>query len=158
PMEWVHSHIARQPLAPATRTATIPQPLSAVVMKLLAKSAEDRYQSAAGLERDLRRCLADWESRRWIDEFALGVHDTPDTLMIPEKLYGREREVRRLLAAFNRVANGGGPALVLVSGYSGVGKSSIVNELHHALVPAGGRFASGKFDQYQPRIPFSTFV
>ena len=98
-------------------------------MKLLAKTAEDRYQTAAGLESDLRRCLTEWEAQRHIGGFPLGEHDTPDRLAIPEKLYGRQREVEILSASFNRVVHDGSPELVLVSGYSGVGKSSVVNEL-----------------------------
>jgi len=148
PMEWVHSHIARRAVAPAERLREIPVPVSAIVMKLLAKRAEDRYQTAAGLERDLRRCRTEWEAQRRIDQFPLGEHDTPDRLLIPEKLYGRRREVETLLAGFDRVVKGGAPELVLVSGYSGIGKSSVVNELHPVLVPPRGLFASGKFDQY----------
>src|SRR5258708_26100050 len=105
-------------------------------MKLLAKTAEEGYQPAAGLESDLRRCLAAWEARRRIDDFPLGEDDTPDRVLIPEKLYGREREIETLLAAFDRVVTSGRPELVLVSGYSGIGKSAVVNELHKALVPA----------------------
>ena len=127
-------------------------------MKLLAKTAEDRYQTAAGVEHDLRRCLAEWERHRGIEPFALGERDRPDRLMIPEKLYGREREVESLLAAFDRVVESGAPELVLVSGYSGVGKSSVVNELHKALVPPRGIFASGKFDQLKRDIPYSTLA
>ena len=96
PMEWVHCHIARQPVPPAERLKEVPGVVSAIVMKLLAKTAEDRYQTAAGLERDLRRCLAAWETQRRIDDFPLGEHDTPDRLLIPEKLYGREREIECL--------------------------------------------------------------
>jgi AAA ATPase domain len=138
------------------RLETVPVPVSRIVMKLLAKAAEDRYQSAAGLESDLRRCLAAWQAERRIDAFALGDHDMPDRLFIPEKLYGREREVEVLLAAFDRVVKGGAPELVLVSGYCGIGKSSVVNELHKVLVPPRGLFASGKFDQYKRDIPYST--
>ena len=127
-------------------------------MKLLAKTAEERYQTAAGVESDLRRCLAEWETHGRIDEFALGEHDTPDRLLIPEKLYGREREIDTLLTAFDRVVAGGRPELVLVSGYSGIGKSSVVNELHKLLVPSRGLFASGKFDQYKRDIPYATLA
>ena len=127
-------------------------------MKLLAKTAEERYQTAAGVEHDLRRCLAAWETQRRIDAFPLGAHDTPDRLLIPEKLYGRAREVETLLAAFDRVVTSGAPELVLVSGYAGIGKSSVVNELHKALVPPRGLFASGKFDQYKRDIPYATLA
>jgi predicted ATPase/signal transduction histidine kinase/GAF domain-containing protein/CheY-like chemotaxis protein len=154
PLEWVHCHIARQPTPPAER-AKVPGPLSAIVMKLLAKNAEERYQTASGLGSDLRRCLAQWETHGRIDEFALGAHDASDRFRVPEKLYGREREIDTLLAAFDRVVAGGIPELVLVSGYSGVGKSSVVNELHKALVLPRGLFAAGKLDQYKRDIPYT---
>jgi serine/threonine protein kinase len=115
PMEWVHCHIARQPLAPIERLENVPVPVSQIIMKLLAKTAEERYQTAAGVERDLQRCLADWERQHRIADFPLGELDTPDRLLIPEKLYGREREIETLLTAFDRIVNGGKPELVLVS-------------------------------------------
>ena len=158
PTEWVHCHVARKPAPPGDRVETVPAPISKIVMKLLAKAAEERYQSAAGLERDLRRCLADWERQRRIDDFPLGLNDTPDRLLIPETLYGRTREVAILLAGFERIVQGGAPELVLVSGYSGIGKSAVVNELHKVLVPLRGLFASGKFDQYKRDIPYSTLA
>jgi PAS domain S-box-containing protein len=157
PLEWVHCHIARQPVAPADRRA-VPKPLSAIAMKLLAKNAEERYQTAAGLEADLRRCLAEWQSNGRIASFTLGANDSSDRLLIPEKLYGREREVDSLLAAFDRVVAQGTAELVLVSGYSGVGKSSLVNELHKVLVPPRGLFAAGKFDQYKRDVPYTTLA
>jgi PAS domain S-box-containing protein len=155
PMEWVHCHIARQPAPPIERVAGIPGPLSTIVMKLLAKTAEERYQTAGGVEADLRHCLAEWESHGRIDPFLLGTYDVSDRLLIPEKLYGREREIDTLLASFDRVVANGSLELVLVSGYSGIGKSSVVSELHKALVPRG-LFASGKFDQYKRNIPYAT--
>jgi len=156
PMGWVHCHIARQPAPPNEQVAGIPGPLSAIVMKLLAKTAEERYQTAAGVEADLRRCLAEWEAVGSIDPFQLGTHDASDRLLIPEKLYGREREIDALIAAFDKVIAKGTTELVLLSGYSGIGKSSVVNELHKALVPQRGLFASGKFDQYKRDIPYTT--
>src|ERR1700723_601511 len=157
PLEWVHCHIARQPVAPADRRA-VPEPLSAIIMRLLAKNAEDRYQTATGLVADLRRCLVEWQTHGRIDSFPLGADDLSDRLLIPEKLYGREREVDTLLAAFDRVVAGGRPELVLVSGCSGVGKSAVVNELHKSLIPPRGLFASGKFDQYKRDIPYATIA
>jgi PAS domain S-box-containing protein len=157
PLEWVHCHIARQPVAPADRRA-VPEPLSAITMRLLAKNAEERYQTAAGLEADLRRCLEEWQSHGRIDPFPLGTDDTSDRLLIPEKLYGREREVDALRAAFDRVVVQGTAELVLVSGYSGVGKSSVVNELHKVLVPPRGLFAAGKFDQYKRDVPYAALA
>src|SRR5207237_6206594 len=107
---------------------------------------------------DLRRCLAEWEARERIDAFPLGVHDTSDRLLIPERLYGRAHEVENLLAVFDRIVTTGTPELVLLSGYSGIGKSSVVNELHKVLVPPRGLFASGKFDQYKHDIPYATLA
>jgi serine/threonine protein kinase len=158
PMEWVHCHIARKPVAPSERLESVPAVISEIVMKLLAKTAEDRYQTAAGLEHDLRRSLAEWELSGRIEPFALGERDASDRLIIPEKLYGRDHEVETLLAAFDRVVASGALELVLVSGYSGIGKSSVVNELNKALVPLRGLFAAGKFDQYKRDIPYSTLV
>ena len=158
PMELVHSHIARQPMPPRERSRDIPGPVSAIVMKLLTKTAEERYQTAAGAASDLRRCLAEWETEGRVDEFPLGEHDTPDRLLIPERLYGRASEIDTLLAAFDGVVAGGRPELILVSGYSGIGKSSVVNELHKPLVPPRGLFASGKFDQYKRDIPYATLA
>jgi len=154
PMEWVHCHLARQPVPPSERDKAIPEPLSAIVMKLLAKTAEERYQTAAGLEIDLRHCLAEWNARGHIDPFPLGQHDASGHLKIPEKLYGRDRETRILLDAFDRIIACGTPELVLVSGYSGIGKSTLVQELHKALVLPRGIFLSGKFDQYKRDVPY----
>jgi len=158
PMEWVHCHIARQPVPPHERVVNVPGSLSAIVMRLLAKTAEERYQTAAGVEADLRSCLAEWEAHGQIEPFPLGGCDVSDRLLIPEKLYGREREINALLASFDRVVATGTLELVLVSGYSGIGKSSVVNELHKALVPPRGLFASGKFDQYKRDIPYATLA
>jgi predicted ATPase/signal transduction histidine kinase len=158
PMEWVHCHIARQPVPPDERLNELPATVSAIILKLLAKAAEERYQTAAGAESDLQRCLVQWETQRRIDEIPLGEHDTPDRLLIPEKLYGRARAIDTLLASFDRVVASGRPELVLVSGYSGIGKSSVVNELYKVLVPPRGLFAFGKFDQYKRDIPYSTLV
>ena len=159
PMELIHCHIARRPVSPAERDAGIPPPLSAIVMKLLSKTAEERYQTAAGLIADLRCCLAQWRAGGRLEAFeALGRHDRPDRILVPEKLYGREQEVTTLLSAFDRVVRGGPPELMLVSGYSGIGKSSVVAELQRALVPPRGLLASGKFDQYKRDIPYATLA
>src|SRR5260370_32201186 len=158
PIEWVHCHVAKQAVPPAELRKDVPHSVSGIITKLLAKTAEERYQTAAGLESDLRRCLAEWDCEQRIGEFLFGEHDTPDRLLIPEKLYGRQREVEILLASFDRVVKNGTPELVLVSGYSGIGKSSVVNELHKVLVSPRGLFASGKFDQYKRDIPYTTLA
>ena len=158
PMEWVHCHIARTAVPPHERCADVPPAVSAIVMKLLAKTPEERYQTAGGVEHDLRRCLASWEARTPIDAFPLGERDTPDRLVIPERLYGRSREVAAVIAAFERVVSSGRAELLLITGYSGIGKSAVVNELHKVLVPPRGLFASGKFDQYKRDIPYATLA
>ena len=158
PMEWVHCHIARQPASPSELLPRVPESISAIVLKLLAKTAEERYQTAAGLEADLRRALDKWESRGRIDVFPLGACDLPDELLIPERLYGREREITGLHAAFERVVAGGGPELVLIAGQAGVGKSAVVHELHRALAQQRGLFASGKCDQYKRDIPYASLA
>lgn len=156
-MEWIHCHVARQPLAPVDRVPTIPERISAIIVKLLAKQAEDRYQSAIGLHADLQTCLTQWEANGNIARFELGLREAPGQLLFQEKLYGRESEIARLVAAFERVRTHGTSELVIVAGYSGIGKSSLVNELHRAMVPHG-LFVAGKFDQYKRGIPHATLA
>jgi PAS domain S-box-containing protein len=156
PMAWVHCHIARQPVPPSEIVPAVPAQISSIVMKLLAKTAEDRYQTSAGIVADFQRCLTEWEMHGRLGQFPLGAHDESDRLMIPERLYGREPEIAALRASFERVIDHGTPELVLVSGYSGIGKSSVVNELHKELVPPRGLFAAGKFDQYKRNMPYAT--
>jgi serine/threonine protein kinase len=157
-IEWVHCHVAREPMPPDEHTKGIPGPISAIVMKLLAKTAEERYQTAAGVEADLRRCLSEWESTARIGAFRLGTHDASDRLRIPEKLYGRGREVEALLDAFERVVASGRSGLALVAGYAGIGKSSVVNELQRAIVLPNGLFVAAKFDQQKRDIPYATLA
>ena len=157
PLEWVHCHIARPPAPPSEQVHGIPGPIEAIILKLLAKSPEDRFQTAAGLEADLRACLTSWETHRRIDAFPIGARDVPDRLLIPEKLYGRKAEVDALVAAFDRVAARGRAEFILVSGQGGVGKSSVVSEFSKA-VPPQGLFAAGKFDQYKRDIPYATLA
>ena len=158
PLEWVHCHVARQPVPPDERAEGIPRPVSAIVMRLLAKTAEERYQTAAGVEADLRTCLEDWESLGSMKLFPLARHDASHRLRIPERLYGRDQEVKKLLDAFERVVTTGTPELVLVAGYSGVGKSAVVNELQKAIVLPRGLFIAGKFDKHKSDIPYSTLA
>jgi PAS domain S-box-containing protein len=158
PIELIHRHLAREPIPPRDRVETVPAQLSAMVTKLLAKTAEERYQTAAGVEADLRKCLAAWDATGRIEEFPLGAQDAADRLIIPERLYGREREIAKLLEAFDRVVTHGRSELVLVTGYSGIGKSSLVNELHKAIVLPRGIFISGKFDLRLKDIPYSTLA
>src|ERR1700756_1761940 len=157
-MEWVHCHVARQPPRPSERLAAVPEPISAIVSKLLAKTAEERYQTAAGLEADLKKCRSELDRAGQIDAFPLGLEDVPDRLLIPEKLYGRQQESQILLDAFDRVAASGKPELILVTGYSGIGKSSLVHELQKLIVLPRGTFTSGKFDQTKRDIPYAALA
>jgi PAS domain S-box-containing protein len=158
PIEWINCHVARPPIPPGIKRRDIPIPLASIVLKLLAKNAEDRYQTAAGLEQDLRKCLEEWSSLRMIEDFPLGVQDIPSRLLIPEKLYGREQDVASLLDAFKRVATGGRPELVNIAGYSGVGKSALAKELDRALVATGARLVMGKLEQQKQDIPYAPLV
>ena len=119
---------------------------------------EDRYQSASGVHADLSHCLKMLDAQGRIGCFALGGHDRSDRLVVPERLYGREFDVQSLLSAFDRVVRHGGTELILLSGYSGIGKSSVVNELQKMLVAQRSLFASGKFDQYKRDIPYATLA
>jgi PAS domain S-box-containing protein len=157
PLELVHCHMAKMPLPIAQVKAVIPGMVAAIVAKLMAKNAEDRYQSARGLQQDLEQCLHQWKETGEIGEFELGQRDLSDRFLIPEKLYGREAEVQTLLDAFDRVANGASE-LMLVAGFSGIGKTAVVNEVHKPITRQQGYFIKGKFDQFNRNIPLSAFV
>ncbi len=156
PMELVHCHLAKMPAELGSRE-TIPQVLSDIVLKLMAKNAEDRYQSALGLKYDLEQCLQEWQATGEIAGFAIGQRDVCDRFLIPEKLYGREQEVQILLESFERVSFGE-TEMMLVAGFSGIGKTAVINEIHKPIVRQRGYFIQGKFDQFNRNIPFSALV
>jgi predicted ATPase/tRNA A-37 threonylcarbamoyl transferase component Bud32 len=156
-VELVHSHIARDPLPPSQRSPLVPQVLSDIVMKLLAKAAEDRYQRAGGLAADLEVCVERWDAHGSIAPFPLGQRDISDVLQLPRRLYGREPQVSALIRSFERAAEGR-PSLFLVAGSAGVGKSSLVHEIHRAIARRGGDFIAGKFDQLHQSAPFAAFT
>ncbi|MEH2117156.1 AAA family ATPase [Nostoc sp.] len=158
PLEWVHCHIAKSPPSPKKLNSDIPQMLCEIIIKLLSKVAEQRYQSALGLQFDLERCLEQLETTTEIQSFVLGEQDISERFQIPQKLYGREQEIAKLLQAFERVVSQGKPEIVFVSGYAGVGKSSLVKEIHKPIVKEHGVFICGKFDEYKRDIPYSTIV
>ncbi|MDJ0519458.1 MAG: AAA family ATPase [Trichodesmium sp. MO_231.B1] len=173
PIELVHCHLTKMPILESRERGVgsrdggtqIPQMLIDIVMKLMAKNAEDRYQSALGLKYDLEKCWREWEKKGEIESFELGERDISDRFLIPEKLYGREAEVQQLLAAFERVASplekrvaSGKSELMLVAGFSGIGKTAVVNEVHKPIVRQRGYFIKGKFDQFKRNIPFSAFL
>ncbi|MEG5057731.1 AAA family ATPase [Microcoleus sp. A2-C5] len=156
-MELVHSHIAKQPPSLHEIKPEIPPVLSEIVSKLMAKNAEDRYQSALGLKFDLELCLRQLQESGKIEDFEIAQRDVCDRFSIPEKLYGRETEVETLLEAFERVSSGT-TEMTLVAGFSGIGKTVVVNEVHKPIVRQRGYFIKGKFDQFNRNIPFSAFV
>ncbi|UBF28833.1 AAA family ATPase [Kovacikia minuta CCNUW1] len=174
-LELVHCHLAKPPIPLWELNPEIPKPISDIILKLMAKNAEDRYQSAWGIKADLENCANQLETRVQINSFQLGLQDVSDQFQIPQKLYGREGELAALLAAFDRVAGEDGgekerrgdaernaipvsSEMMLVSGYSGVGKSALVQELYKPITARRGYFISGKFDQLQRNIPYSAIV
>ncbi|XZN98558.1 MAG: AAA family ATPase [Microcoleus sp.] len=156
-MELVHCHIARKPAPPNELVPAIPRVVSDMVIKLMAKTAEERYQSAFGLRVDLEICLQQWQEKNSITQFPLGSRDITERFIIPERLYGRETEVATLLAAFERVSIGT-TEMMLVAGFSGIGKTAVVHEVHKPIVRQRGYFIKGKFDQFKRDIPFSAWV
>ncbi|MEG4838786.1 AAA family ATPase [Microcoleus sp. B9-D4] len=183
-LELVHCHIAKQPTPPHENNPEIPLTVSEIVMKLMAKMAEDRYQSAWGINADLKTCLAQFRNGKF-QAFSLGYQDIYPQLQLPQKLYGRESQIESLLSAFDRLASrqekqvGAGLAnnlsnptttqsqnrpvetqteLMLISGYSGIGKSALVQELYKIITQKSGYFIAGKFDQLQRDIPYQALV
>lgn len=155
----IHWHLAGSAVEPAHADPRVPAPLSSIVMKLLAKRPEERYQRAAGLAHDLAACLRAWANDGTIAAFPLGRRDLGDRLVVSHKLYGREREVHLLLEAFERVCAGGGPGtMVLVEGYSGIGKTALIQQLYRPIVRQHGYFISGKFDAISRGVPFGALI
>jgi predicted ATPase/signal transduction histidine kinase/tRNA A-37 threonylcarbamoyl transferase component Bud32 len=157
PLELVHCHLAKQPLVIQELNPNVPRAICAIVMKLMAKNAEDRYQSADGLLADLELCQNQLQTKGEISDFIPGRLDFLSQLLIPQKLYGRENQVKLLLDAFDRISQGS-TELMLVSGYSGIGKSSIVNEINKPITRAKGYFISGKFDLFKRDIPYASLI
>ncbi|MGD9100661.1 MAG: AAA family ATPase, partial [Anaerolineae bacterium] len=156
-LELVHAHMARNPAPPYAIRAGVPRGVSDIILKLMAKNAEGRYQSMHSLKADLAFCLANLTDSKSLSDFALGRNDVSGRLQIPQKLYGRAQEMQTLLQAFERVNTGGQAELMLVAGYAGVGKSSLVNETHKPITAKRGYFVSGKYDQFQRNVPLSAF-
>ena len=157
PLELIHSHIAKIPTPLHQVNPSIPEPLAALVGKLMAKNAEDRYQSALGIKYDLEQCLAQWQQQGAIAHLDLAQRDVSDRFLIPEKLYGREAQVQTLLNAFERVTDGPSE-IMLVAGFSGIGKTAVVQEVHKPILEKRGYFIQGKFDQFKRNIPLDALV
>ncbi|OYD91788.1 histidine kinase [Nostoc sp. 'Peltigera membranacea cyanobiont' 213] len=161
-MELVHCHIAKaasnlREIGKGGKGREIPQVLCDLVSKLMAKNPEDRYQNALGIKFDLENCLTQLQETGKIENFKIAQRDVCDRFIIPDKLYGREPEVSTLLQAFERVSLGA-TEIMLVAGFSGIGKTAVVNEVHKPIVRQRGYFIKGKYDQFQRNIPFSAFV
>jgi predicted ATPase/signal transduction histidine kinase/tRNA A-37 threonylcarbamoyl transferase component Bud32 len=157
PVELVHRHIAAQPVSPSERRPEVPAAVSSIVLKLLAKTAEERYQSSPGIKADLEECLGRLRRGESLEGFIPGRRDISERFQSPQKLYGREKEIQLLLSTFERVATGQAE-LLLVAGYSGVGKSALVNEIHRPILSRRGLFISGKFDQFKRDIPYASLI
>ncbi|WP_036478153.1 hybrid sensor histidine kinase/response regulator [Myxosarcina sp. GI1] len=156
-LELIHCHIAKSPTPPRECDSQIPQAVSDIVMKLLAKTAEERYQSALGLKADLEACWQQLQAKEKIEYFQIGQLDSYSQAIAPQKLYGREPEVADLINAFDRVSHGA-TELFLVSGYSGIGKTSVVNEVHKPIARQQSYFIAGKFDQFKRNVPYAAFI
>jgi PAS domain S-box-containing protein len=153
PLELIHGHIARVPEPPTVHRPDLPEPVSRLVLRLLDKMPEGRYQSAHGLRADLERFAVEWEAHRAIPESVLGANDDPTRFAVPQRLYGRTAELGALRAALERAA-GGATELVLVSGYSGIGKTSLIQEVYRSVGRGQVQLVTGKFDQLARDVPY----
>ncbi len=156
-LEIIHSHIAKTPIAPHSVNPEIPRSISAIIMKLMAKDLEQRYQSAAGIIHDLRTCLESLRESGVVGDFEVGKNDISNKFQMPQNLYGRDREREKLNLTYEQVAEGGSHIL-LVGGYAGVGKTSIIQEIYRPVAEHGGLFASGKAEQLQINTPYFVFT
>ncbi|MCP4213279.1 MAG: AAA family ATPase [bacterium] len=157
PMELVHAHIARKPTPPHRRNPDVPAALSNIVLKLMAKNAEERYQNSDGLVADLEECQTQLEEKGKISEFQVGTHDIPDRFLVPEILYGRQKELAALPVAFRKVAKGG-KEIIFFSGPTGIGKSALINEIYRPVTAGRAFFIKGKYDQHEMNMPFRGII
>lgn len=157
PMELVHAHIAKTPPSPSVVSPETPEQISKIILKLLSKKAEDRYSSTFSLLNDFKRCKEELKSTGKIDPFPIAQNDVFPKLQISQKIYGRDAEIQKMLNAFDEVCRGE-TQLVLLAGYPGIGKTSIVHEIHKPILEKKGFFIAGKYDQYKANIPYSAFI
>ncbi|HEX2955453.1 MAG TPA: serine/threonine-protein kinase PknK [Chitinispirillaceae bacterium] len=153
----IHLHIAGIPVAPHVVNAAVPEMVSKIVLKLMSKMADDRYQSPRGLKTDLERCFQEYTAKGAIQHFDLGKEDYTNQLQVPQKLYGREQETEQLLNAFKRSSTGN-RELFLVAGYAGIGKTALVHEMYRSIAEKRGYFIEGKFDQLQQNVPYYAWI
>jgi len=157
-LEMIHSHIARVPKSPHEKNPSIPRSISDIIMKLIQKNAEDRYQSSFGINYDLRKALKDLKENGEISDFVVAQKDISKKIEIPQKLYGRENEIKTLLKGFNMVCADGNSRMLMVSGFSGIGKSALVHEIYKPIVDKRGFFISGKVEQFSGNIPYLPII
>ncbi len=161
-LELVHCHIAKKPILPHELKPDIPKVVSNLIMKLLAKTSEERYLSAFGIKADLQECIGQLQTTGTISDFLLAQKDPSNRFSIPQKIYGREQEIETLLSTFKRVTQTNeaekNVEMILICGYSGIGKSVLVRELYKPITAQQGYFISGKFEQFQRNIPYSAIA
>jgi len=159
PMELIHAHIAMMPRAPVKLDAGVPAMVSDIIMRLLAKNPEARYQNGFGLQADFQECLKQWEEKKRIEPFELGRQDISNRFIVPQKLFGREKEISELISRFEEVANGDKRlSVMVVAGAPGIGKSAMINEIHKPIVARRGYFISGKYEQFRRDKPYSAII
>lgn len=156
-LELIHLHLAKKPIPPHEINSQIPLVISQIVLKLLTKTAAQRYQSAEGIKHDLITCLNHWKQTNQIPTFLLGQKDVSEKFQIPQKLYGRESEINCLIHTFEKVMQGQSKML-LISGYSGIGKSVLVREIYPVITQKKGYFITGKFEQFKRDIPYGAII
>lgn len=157
-LELIHSHIARLPISPKEKNPLIPNSVSDIIMKLIQKNAEDRYQSSFGINSDLKKALDDLNENGKVSEFTIGKNDISEKFDIPQKLYGRENEIKVLLEGFDKVCQDGNSRMLLVSGFAGIGKSALVHEIYKPILEKRGIFISGKAEQFSGDIPYLPII
>ena len=157
PLELIHAHLTTEAIPPRQVNPVIPEMVSQIILKLLAKNPEERYQTALGLRYDLEECRQQWEQKNEINSFELGLRDICDRFMIPDKLYGRKQELETISAAYSRVFQGHKEFLV-VSGYSGIGKTALIERASQTITRQRGYFLKGKFDQFLRNQPLAAII
>jgi serine/threonine protein kinase len=158
PMELVHCHLAKIPISPYKVNGDIPQAISDIIMKLMSKTVEERYQSAWGIKNDLEQCLQQWQTQKVVFRFPLAQKDISHKLQIPQKLYGREKQIETLFNCFQNTIETSTANLMLVSGHSGIGKTVLIKEIYKPLTQQHGYFIHGKFDQLQRNTPYTAII
>ena len=156
-LELIHAHIAKTPIQPKSIVSSVPDAFNEIVLKLMSKNAEERYQSDSGILYDLKKCEEEWKKKEKIDAFQLGLEDFSSTFYISEKLYGRKREIEELLKGWNEIRNELSK-FYIVGGFSGIGKTRLINEIRKPVIESKGFFISGKYDQLNREVAFSAFI